>query len=227
MKKPSNRLTQKQDRFCAEYVATGNASEAYRRAYSAAGMKPETVNRSANALLNNHKVTARLTALRTPVVAKAQITLEAHLDALLELRDDARQADNFGAAITAEVSRGKASGLYDIRLLHRRDTVSITAGILQRVLDRTLSERDAGLMLEIQGIPLPEILKIQLSKQAVEDDAAEAVAITPEELERRYLEAEENKALQIEIFKPDRAAQVIILKEKLEGDSSFQAVNPE
>ncbi|MGU9998175.1 terminase small subunit, partial [Bordetella avium] len=37
-------LTPKQEAFALAYVETGNASEAYRRAYSAERMKPETVN---------------------------------------------------------------------------------------------------------------------------------------------------------------------------------------
>jgi len=35
--------TQKQENFCLAYIECGNASEAYRRAYDAEYMKPETV----------------------------------------------------------------------------------------------------------------------------------------------------------------------------------------
>lgn len=41
-------LTIKQEKnFCLYHVETGNASEAYRRAYNTDGMKPETINRRA------------------------------------------------------------------------------------------------------------------------------------------------------------------------------------
>ncbi len=40
------------------------------------------------------------------------MTLEGHLRALAELRDKAKAANQFGAAITAEIARGKASGVH-------------------------------------------------------------------------------------------------------------------
>ena len=46
----STSLTIKQENFCQVYVETGNASEAYRRAYDAKNMKSETVRRTAKEL---------------------------------------------------------------------------------------------------------------------------------------------------------------------------------
>ena len=60
----AHRLTPKQEKFCLKYVETGNASEAYRQAYNARGMKPETVNRSAFELLENRKISARVAELQ-------------------------------------------------------------------------------------------------------------------------------------------------------------------
>ena len=87
------RLTPKQEAFCLAYVETGNASEAYRRAYNAENMKPATVNRKAKML-------------------KSKLTLESHLEKLRELRDAAADFGQFSAAIRAEIARGKAAGLY-------------------------------------------------------------------------------------------------------------------
>lgn len=106
------RLTQKQENFCAAYIETGNASEAYRKAYNADGMKPETVNRKAKELLDNGKITARLEELRKPVAESAQITLAQHLSTLEELRELAKEEGKYGPAIQAEIARGKAAGLY-------------------------------------------------------------------------------------------------------------------
>jgi phage terminase small subunit len=105
-------LTAKQEAFCLAYIETGNASEAYRRAYSASRMKPTTVNREANALFENHNITTRLDELRQPAIEKAQVTLEGHLNDLKELRDAAKEAEQFSAAIAAEVARGKAAGVH-------------------------------------------------------------------------------------------------------------------
>jgi phage terminase small subunit len=105
-------LTPKQEAFCLAYLETGNASEAYRRAYSAAGMKAATINVKASELLSNGKVAVRLDELRKPAVKAAQMTLEGHLADLKMLRDKALEAEQYSAAITAETNRGKAAGLY-------------------------------------------------------------------------------------------------------------------
>ena len=57
-------------------------------------------------------VAARVAELREPVVKKVQITLESHLGNLLRLRNMAAQDKQYSAAITAEVARGKASGVH-------------------------------------------------------------------------------------------------------------------
>lgn len=105
-------LTQKQEAFCIAYLETGNASEAYRQAYSTRSMKPETVNNKAHQLLKKGEIGARLDELRRPAVEAAQLTLEGHLADLKMLRDKALEAEQFSAAITAETNRGKAAGLY-------------------------------------------------------------------------------------------------------------------
>lgn len=70
------KLTIKQENFCNYYVETGNASEAYRRAYSCAKMKDESVNRKAIELLNYGKITARVAELQAEQKAKSDITKE-------------------------------------------------------------------------------------------------------------------------------------------------------
>lgn len=106
------KLTAKQENFCLAYLETGNASEAYRRAYSAQKMKPETVNNKAHSLLKKGEIGARLDELRAPVRNRAQLTLESHLQRLAELSAKAEEDKQFSAAITAETNRGKAAGLY-------------------------------------------------------------------------------------------------------------------
>jgi len=109
-------LTPKQETFCLAYLETGNASEAYRRAYNAAKMKSATVARTAKEVMDNPKIAARLAELRQPAVEAVQITLQTHLQALQDLRDKAATAEQYAAAITAETNRGKAAGLYTERL---------------------------------------------------------------------------------------------------------------
>ena len=67
-------LTNKQERFAIEYVKTGNASEAYRIAYDASGMKDETIWPAASRLLADCKVAARVGELRKQAADSAMMT---------------------------------------------------------------------------------------------------------------------------------------------------------
>lgn len=106
-------LTPKQEAF-AQAVASGKSqSDAYRAAYTVReSTKPETVNQAASRLMADSNVSARVEELRQPVVEAAQITLKSHLERLQALSDAAEKGGQYSAAITAEVARGKASGLY-------------------------------------------------------------------------------------------------------------------
>ena len=77
-----NELTPKQEAFCNYYIENSNASNAYRLAYNASGMKPETVNRKSAELLNNGKITARVEDLKNELKDKSDITKEKILSEL-------------------------------------------------------------------------------------------------------------------------------------------------
>nr|DAL72476.1 MAG TPA: Terminase small subunit [Caudoviricetes sp.] len=71
-----SKLTIKQENFCNYYIESGNASEAYRRAFSCGKMKAESVNRKAVELLNNGKITARVEQLQSDLKSRSDITKE-------------------------------------------------------------------------------------------------------------------------------------------------------
>lgn len=104
-------LTPKQEKFCLVYLETGNASEAYRQAYNASNMNTDSINRRAKELLDNSKITARLSEIRAPIIAKTQITVE---DLLRELEEARRLALDTGApapAVSATMGKAKLLGL--------------------------------------------------------------------------------------------------------------------
>jgi len=107
-----NDLTPKQEKF-AQSVASGKSqADAYRMAYNAGNMKEETVWSNASVLMADNKVSARVDEIRKPIVECAQFTLDQHLINLMSLRDKAAEDGKWGAAIAAEIGRGKAAGLY-------------------------------------------------------------------------------------------------------------------
>lgn len=107
-------LTQKQELFCQEMLkADQRCSDAYRKVYNVKpGTKDATVHRCAHELIENPKVAARIKELRNSAASAAVLSLDQHMADLEALREEARQAGQFSAAINAEISRGKARGFY-------------------------------------------------------------------------------------------------------------------
>lgn len=107
-------LTQKQELFCHEMLkADQSASDAYKKVYDVKhGTKDATIHRAAHELIENPKVSARIRELRGMAANAAVLSLDQHMDDLRALREEARSAGQYGAAITAEISRGKARGFY-------------------------------------------------------------------------------------------------------------------
>lgn len=105
-------LTAKQEAFCIAYLETGNASEAYRRAYDAEKMSATSINRSAKDVIDNPKIASRLAELRAPIVKKAQITVEDLLRELEEARTVAMTCETpqSSAAIAATMGKAKLLG---------------------------------------------------------------------------------------------------------------------
>lgn len=106
-------LTQKQETFCLVYVETGNASEAYRRAYNVGdNTKAETVNKRASELLADTKVTARVAQLQSQAVERTMVTVESLTDKLEEARLHAlKDEKGASAAVSAIMGMAKLHGL--------------------------------------------------------------------------------------------------------------------
>jgi len=105
-------LTPKQEAFACAYVETGNASEAYRRAYDVApDCKPNTDEKRACELLKNGKVTGRVEALQTEHAKRHNITVDALTAELEEARGKAMDTGQVSAAVSATMGKAKLHGL--------------------------------------------------------------------------------------------------------------------
>lgn len=91
------KLTQKQEAFCIAYLETGDASEAYRRAYSTKNMKPATINRKAKHEIDKGKIRARLKQLNAKAVTDAVMTRQEAMERLSGIaRTDLADLVEFG-----------------------------------------------------------------------------------------------------------------------------------
>lgn len=105
-------LTPQQSEFVRHVLAGKSKSDAYRLAYNTENMQVNTIWARASELSHNSKVEVWLTAARTANMGAGMVTLESHLSELERLREIALKTGNVGAAVNAEVSRGKAAGLH-------------------------------------------------------------------------------------------------------------------
>lgn len=102
-------LTPKQEAFALAYVETGNASEAYRRAYNCAPTtKTETINNKGHALLKRGEVRARVEQLQARAVERHEITVDDLIRELEEARAAALATEKPQAAAMVAATLGKA-----------------------------------------------------------------------------------------------------------------------
>lgn len=79
------KLTAKQENFCNYYLETGNASEAYRRAYSCNGWLEKTVWEKASAMMAKDKVKARIADLQIQMQKRSDITKDEAVSILADI----------------------------------------------------------------------------------------------------------------------------------------------
>jgi phage terminase small subunit len=101
-------MTPKQEEFARAFVETGNASEAYRRAYNAENMKRESIAVEACKLLDDPNVSQMVEALKEEALQRHRLTVDDLLRELEEARMAAYQQEKPQAAAMVAASMGKA-----------------------------------------------------------------------------------------------------------------------
>lgn len=121
-------LTPKQEKFAQVYVETSNASEAYRQAYDASKMKPETITRKAFDLMQDGNVTARLKEIREELAKASQIDLKDLLEELEQARQAALgcESPQSSAAVAATMGKAKLLGLDKVIIDHQSSDRSMS-----------------------------------------------------------------------------------------------------
>lgn len=115
-------LTPKQEAFACAYVETGNASEAYRRAYNAENMKPNVIHVKASELLSDGRVAVRVEELQAMAAERCMVTVESITRELEEARALALQEAQSSAAVAASMGKAKLHGLLT-------DNVNLKGGV--------------------------------------------------------------------------------------------------
>ncbi len=116
-KRPSG-LTPKQERFCQEYVADLNATQAAIRA----GYSAKTANEQGSRLLAKVSVKAHIAELQQAAAKRNEVTVDTVVGMLLDSYDEAKKANQHGPAVRAAELLGKQFGMFIDR--HQVDEVS-------------------------------------------------------------------------------------------------------
>lgn len=132
-------LTPKQEAFCLAYIETGNASEAYRRAYDAQNMKTEVIAVKACELLANGNVSVRVKELQGLHLERHKVTIDDLIAELEEARIAAVSGDRPQAAAMVAATMGKAK-ILGLEAPQRIEHTGKAGGPIHTV--RELSEDD-------------------------------------------------------------------------------------
>lgn len=101
-------LTGKQEKFAQAFVETGDASEAYRRAYDTSKMNAASVNRKAHDCKEHVKISARVEQLRAKHIKRHNVTVDSLIAELEEARIAALTAETVQASAATGATMGKA-----------------------------------------------------------------------------------------------------------------------
>lgn len=138
--------------------------------------------------------------------------------------------DNWESALKQNIANGDTAAIIfalKTRGKHRgyveRESVNAkTLKILERILSGELTRTEGGYEFAKLGLPLPEVLKMELSRIIVppENEIEESVSIA--ELERRHKAALSAVDSELNEFAPERKSRVNDLKDAIEAAGVFR-----
>lgn len=119
-------LTVKQEKFCKKYLETGNASEAYRQAYDAKGMKADVINVKACQMLKQDKIAVRVKELQSLHQKRHEVTVDSIVGELEEARSLALITEQPSAAVSASLGKARLHGLLTEKMKIERSYEEMT-----------------------------------------------------------------------------------------------------
>ena len=136
-------LTAKQEAFALAYVETGNAAEAYRRAYDVRSQtQHSTIYSAASRLMADPKIAARVNELQEQAVELALYSKKQALEEYETARAGAMEDGQFGAAVSAVTGKAKLFGFHSDR--HQMEHTGKDGGPIQTEEVRFDAENFAG-----------------------------------------------------------------------------------
>ena len=134
-------LTDKQERFCQEYVVDLNSAAAARRA----GYSKRTANRQGSRLLSNVDIQRRISELRDGRVKRTQVDADFVVERLRAIADQWQK--NPSAATRAIELLGRHLGIFEQNRQQQAAVIPIQVILSQPVAERLAAETRPGVQL--------------------------------------------------------------------------------
>jgi len=184
------KLTEMQMKFAHELVTNEGRKTATECAI-AAGYSPDAAVVSASKLQNPKVyplVVQYIGQLRDEYQKKYDVTFGRHISELAKLRDNAREAKAWSAAVNAEVARGKAAGLYVEQKIIRTGSLSdLTAEQLENRMKEIIQEYSPIL----EGVVVDNLNEVK-SNQLIDEDYSSSESSSSESSQSESSESEES-----------------------------------
>jgi phage terminase small subunit len=129
-KSPDKKLTPQQEKFVQEYIATSNASEAYKRAYpNALKWKQDSVKSKAYKMLQRDYIGNRIAQLQQKTQEKFEVTLESIIAEFDDAIKFAKELKTVPPIVKAITKKAELMGLFKEH--NRQNGVSDLANALR------------------------------------------------------------------------------------------------
>jgi phage terminase small subunit len=142
--RPKDKLTPKQQKFIAAYLATGNATQSYRKAYNAKGMSDNASRVEAQKLLNHPAISLALLSSQKRVAERSEITAMDLVRELEEVQNLALADGQYAPVVAAIHLKAKILGKITNKVQgsvehhhehnHRAEPLSESAGWVEGLL---------------------------------------------------------------------------------------------
>ena len=125
----ADNLTPKQEAFAQAYIATGEATAAYKQAYNCDDMQPQSINRTSWELMQHPGITSRIAQLRqdkAPVCTVESLVLELESDRKLSNSLDKPSAQ-------FSLGKGKLMGFLDNKQTSAEGVLVALSGLVAQL----------------------------------------------------------------------------------------------
>lgn len=150
------KITDQEWLFAYEFVTRGDPIRALDVAYPKAKSRPTHHKMElARRIMRRRRVDDEIRTIQNDLRSTQRMTIDQHLTILADIRDEARQKDQFAAAVRAEELRGRAAGFYFEQHIHITENLS-------------REEMKARLSMILEENPhIKELLESQATKKAL------------------------------------------------------------